>query len=121
MVDPVLIEQALVNILENAAAHSPSGSAILVETHLEGRTILMSVEDEGPGIPSGDLERVFDKFFSGRSDRRRGAGVGLGLSVARGLVEAFGGDVRAVSPAGGGKGARIEIRLPAHPALEPVE
>lgn len=121
LVDPVLIEQALVNVLENAVSYSPPNSTILVATKTEDRHIVLSVEDEGPGIPLSDLERVFDKFFRGRSDRRRGAGVGLGLSVARGLVEAFGGEVRAVSPAAGGKGARIEIRLPAHPAMEPVE
>lgn len=121
LVDPVLVEQAITNILENAITHSPSGSTILVAVKPELGDVLLSVEDEGPGIPIGDLERVFDKFFRGRSDRRRGAGVGLGLSVARGLVEAFGGDVRAISPAAGGRGARVEIRLPAHPALEPVE
>jgi two-component system sensor histidine kinase KdpD len=120
-VDPVLIEQAFVNILENAIAYSPPGSTILVATKSEPKAVLITVEDEGPGIPKGDLDRVFDKFFRGRSDRRRGAGVGLGLSVARGLVEAFGGDIRAVSPAAGGKGARLEIRLPAHSALETVE
>jgi two-component system sensor histidine kinase KdpD len=121
LVDPVLIEQALVNVLENAIAYSPPNSTILVSIRPEGPRLVLSVEDEGPGIPPGDLERVFDKFFRGRSDRRRGAGVGLGLSVARGLVEAFGGDVRAVSPAAGYRGARVEIRLPAYPALEAVE
>jgi two-component system sensor histidine kinase KdpD len=121
LVDPVLIEQAVVNILENAIAHTPPGASILVATKTEDTCVLMTVEDEGPGIPAGDLERVFDKFFRGRSDRRGGAGVGLGLSVARGLVQAFGGDIRAVSPAAGARGARLEIRLPAHAALETVE
>lgn len=121
LVDPVLVEQALVNVLENAIGHSPPGTTIFVSTRKEGDSIVLAVEDEGPGIPAGDLKRVFDKFFQGQSDRRSGGGVGLGLSVARGLVEAFGGDVRAMSPAAGGKGARIEFRLPAHPALEPVE
>jgi K+-sensing histidine kinase KdpD len=121
LVDPVLIEQAVVNVLENAVGHSPPNATILVTTKTNDGYVLMAVEDEGPGIPPGDLERVFDKFFSGRSDRRRGAGVGLGLSVARGLVEAFGGSIRAISPTAGGKGARLEIRLPAHSALETME
>ncbi len=120
-VDPVLIEQALVNLLENAIFYTPDASTILVSTERENGRILLVIEDEGPGIPRADLARVFDKFFRGRSDRRGGAGVGLGLSVSRGLVEAFGGEVSAVSPAAGGRGARLEIRLPAHPAMEPVE
>lgn len=120
-VDPVLIEQALVNLLENAISHTPSGSTILVSAVREHANIVLAVEDEGPGIPQADLARVFDKFFRGRSDRRTGAGVGLGLSVSRGLVESFGGDVRAFSPANSGRGTRMEVRLPVHPAMEPVE
>ncbi|MGE0740378.1 MAG: ATP-binding protein [Hyphomonadaceae bacterium] len=116
-VDPVLIEQALINVLENAAAYSPAGSTILVSVKADRARVLMSIEDEGAGIPAADLDRVFERFFRGRSDRR-GAGVGLGLSVARGLIEAFGGEIKAVSPAAGGKGARVEIRLPAYASLE---
>ena len=65
-------------------------------------------------IPAADLPHVFDKFFRGGSDRKRGSGVGLGLAVTRGLIEAFGGSVRAVSPVHGDRGTRIEIDLPAH-------
>lgn len=121
LADPVLLEQAIVNLLENAAAYSPPGAALLVQTQLlEGR-IVMSVADQGPGIPPGDLDHVFEKFFRGRSDRRPVAGVGLGLSVSRGLVEAFGGSINAKSPVEAGKGTRMEIWLPAHPALESIE
>jgi len=117
LVDPVLLEQAIVNILENAIAHSPENATILASTKRVGKDVVLSVEDEGPGIPSRNLERIFDKFFRGRSDRAGSGGVGLGLSVSRGLIESFGGEVRAVSPAAGGKGARFEITLPAHAAL----
>lgn len=120
-VDPVLMEQALVNVLENALAYAPPGSTIFVQTDVAGDEVLLTIEDEGPGIPQSDLGRVFDKFFRGRSDRRVASGVGLGLSVTRGLIESFSGSVRAVSPAVGDRGARFEIRLPAHPALEAVE
>lgn len=120
-VDPVLIEQAIVNVLENAFTHSAMDSTVRLGTTREDDIIVLAIEDEGPGIPADDLARVFDKFFRGRSDRRAGAGVGLGLSVARGLVESFDGEVRAISPATKGKGARIELRLPAHPAMEPIE
>jgi two-component system sensor histidine kinase KdpD len=119
-VDPVLLEQALVNILENAATHAPDGSTIRVGAANTPDTVTLSVEDQGPGIAPADLERVFDKFFRGRSDRRQGAGVGLGLSVARGLIEAFSGDIRAMPPISG-HGARMVIRLPKYPALEAVE
>lgn len=120
-VDPVLIEQALVNVLENALAHAPAGSTILVGAQRRSGAIVLSVEDEGPGIASADLSRVFDKFFRGRSDRRSRGGVGLGLSVTRGLVESFGGAVTAMSPVAGARGTRMEVRLPAHPAMETVE
>jgi two-component system sensor histidine kinase KdpD len=120
LVDPVLLEQALINVLENAAVYSPPGSTLALTTAQEHDQIVLAVEDEGPGIAAEDLERIFDKFFRGRSDRRQGAGVGLGLSVARGLVEAFGGTIRAV-PGARGRGARMEIRLRAYPVLEPVE
>jgi two-component system sensor histidine kinase KdpD len=120
-VDPVLMEQALVNVLENAMTYAPPGSTIFVRTELSDGRVKITVEDEGPGIPAIDLGRVFDKFFRGRSDRRPASGVGLGLSVTRGLIEAFLGSVRAISPAVGNRGARFEILLPAHPALETVE
>ncbi len=120
-VDPVLIEQALINLLENAISFAPVGSTILVGAARDDGDIVLTVEDEGPGIAKADLPRVFDKFFRGRSDRRAHGGVGLGLSVAHGLVESFGGNVRAVSPVAAGRGTRMEVRLPAHPAMEPVE
>lgn len=120
-VDPVLIEQALVNVLENAIEHAPLDSTILARTDIVGNHVILSVEDEGPGIPDGEIDRVFDKFFRGRSDRRRASGVGLGLSVTRGLIESFGGTVQAVSPITNDRGTRIDIRLPAHPALATTE
>lgn len=120
-VDPVLIEQALVNVIENAIEHAPSDSLITVKVSTNSEHVVLSIEDEGPGIPAGDIDRVFDKFFSGRSDRRRASGVGLGLSVTRGLIESFGGTVQAVSPIADDLGTRIDIRLPAHPALETTE
>jgi len=120
-VDPLLIEQALVNVIENAIEHAPSDSMIAVKVRAEGKHVVLSVEDEGPGIPAGDIDHVFDKFFRGRSDRRRASGVGLGLSVTRGLIESFGGTVQAVSPVADDHGTRIDVRLPAHPALETTE
>ena len=120
-VDPVLLEQALSNVIENAVSYTPDGATIDATTRREGGEIVLSVEDDGPGIAPVDLSAVFDKFFRGRSDRRGAVGVGLGLSVTRGLVEAFNGRVSAHSPSRGDHGTRIDVRLPAHPALETVE
>ncbi|HST27900.1 MAG TPA: DUF4118 domain-containing protein [Rudaea sp.] len=113
-VDPVLIEQALMNIVENAAAHAPTAAPIIASVQNLDAGVRLSVEDSGDGIAAPDLPHVFDKFFRGGGDRKRGSGVGLGLAVTRGLIEAFGGSVRAVSPAHDGRGTRIEIDLPAH-------
>jgi two-component system sensor histidine kinase KdpD len=121
-VDPVLLEQALINVVENAVVHAPAGSTIATRTNCIRGRVTLDVEDQGSGIPPGDIERVFERFFRGRSDRRRAAvGVGLGLSVTRGLVEAFGGTVHAESPVHDGRGTRVVIRLPAHPALQADE
>ncbi|MBS0571017.1 MAG: DUF4118 domain-containing protein [Proteobacteria bacterium] len=117
-VDPMLIEQALMNIIENAVAHAPAPATVTASVQVHGARVCLSVEDGGTGIPAADLPHVFDKFFRGGSDRKRGPGVGLGLAVTRGLVEAFGGSVRALSPVREGGGTRIEIDLPAHGATE---
>ncbi len=117
----MLIEQALVNLLENAISHTPPDAAIRAIATCEEGAIVLAIEDEGRGIAKQDLARVFDKFYRGHSDRRAGSGVGLGLSVSRGLVESFGGEVRAISPASGDKGTRMEVRLPSHAAMEQVE
>jgi two-component system sensor histidine kinase KdpD len=120
-VDPVLIEQALMNVVENAAAHAPAAAPIVASVENLGAGVRLSVEDSGDGISAADLPHVFDKFFRGGGDRRRGSGVGLGLAVTRGLIEAFGGSVRAVSPAHDHRGTRIEIDLPAHRIEKPDE
>ncbi len=115
--DPGLLEQAIVNILENAIAYSPDGSAIDVAAYEDRANVVVSLEDEGPGIPQADIERVFEKFrrLEEPSDRGRGErnkGAGLGLSIAKGFVEAMGGRIAAASPLVGGRGTRILISLP---------
>ena len=120
-VDPVLIEQALVNILENAAEFSPPGSLITVGVARENGEVMLTVADQGPGVSVEDRLQVFDKFFRGGANRRREGGVGLGLAVAKGIVEAFGGQIGVESPVRDGRGARFIIRLPAQQAMEPEE
>ena len=115
--DPGLLEQAIVNILENAVAYSPNPSKIEVAAYEDRANVVISIEDEGPGIPPADIDRIFEKFRRleepsdrGRGDRNKGAG--LGLSIAKGFVEAMGGRIAAVSPIHDDHGARILISLP---------
>ncbi len=118
-VDPVLIEQVMVNILDNAAKHTQESGRIAIEARQEGSDFHISVTDDGPGIPAQSREAVFDIFYRVRTADAQTAGTGLGLSICRGIVEAHGGRIRA-KDAPGGRGAVIEIVLPltAMPAVE---
>jgi len=111
-VDPVLIGQALVNVLENAAKYAPAGSTIRIEGRRSGATVDLSVLDEGPGIPPAEREKVFDLFYRVTEGDRRPTGTGLGLAIVKGFVEAHGGVVRALAGPDG-RGTRIEMELPA--------
>jgi len=93
--DPVLSEQVLFNLLDNAAKYAPAGSEIRLMAKPDGRTVRLQVIDEGPGIPADDLERIFDKFYRVQAADRRRAGTGLGLAICRGFVEAMGGAIKA--------------------------
>ncbi|HEY2709715.1 MAG TPA: sensor histidine kinase KdpD [Caulobacteraceae bacterium] len=113
--DPALLEQALVNILENAIAYSDDGSRIEVAVYEDERNVVISLEDEGRGIPTAQLQQVFERFqrLEESSDRGgAGAGTGLGLAIAKGFVEAMGGRIAAASPIQDGRGTRILISLP---------
>jgi two-component system, OmpR family, sensor histidine kinase KdpD len=114
--DPSLLEQVAVNILENAIAYSPAGARIEVAAYEDRAHVVISIEDEGRGIPPADLLRVFEKFrrLQEPSDRSANAsqGVGLGLAIAKGFVEAMGGRIAAASPIHDGKGTRMLISLP---------
>ena len=116
-VDPVLIEQALVNVIENATELSPPDSAIHVRVSVENGEAVLAVTDQGAGVVPEEVPRIFDKFFRGQGDRRKD-GVGLGLAVTKEVVEAFGGRIGVESPVADGHGARFAIRLPAHRAME---
>lgn len=119
MLDQALLEQAVVNILENAIAYSPDGSTIELAAYEDRGSVVVSIEDEGKGIPTGELQRVFDKFrrMEEPSDRQKGAG--LGLAIAKGFVEAMGGRIAAASPIAEGHGTRILISLPKAIATHP--
>ncbi|MGQ0621714.1 MAG: ATP-binding protein [Panacagrimonas sp.] len=109
--DPVLLEQVLVNLVDNAVKYSPPGSAVRIEASLAGREVLIRVIDHGGGIAEADREQIFDMFFRVRAGDGRSAGTGLGLAICRGLMQAHGGSVRAVAGPRG-LGTCIELRLP---------
>ena len=98
-VDPGLLEQAVVNILENAVAYSPDGSRIELAAYEDRANVVVSIEDEGKGIPSADLERVFEKFRRvEETGDRGGKSVGLGLSILQGIRGGHGGTHRRRQP-----------------------
>ncbi len=117
--DFVLLEQVLVNLLENAARYAPKHSAVEVAARIEGDALVLEVRDRGPGIAPSEAERVFDRFYRS-PDAPPGKGVGLGLAVARGFVEAMDGSVVAVARPGGGTVFRMRFggSLIAAPAAE---
>ncbi len=120
--DYVLIEQVLGNLLDNAANYTPVGTTITVVANVEGDDLLISVEDEGAGLPQEDLSRIFDRFYRGATTSHKAShtatgGVGIGLTLAQGFVEAHGGRIWAVNRRGGG--LRVSFSLPIHPADMP--
>ena len=114
--DFVLAEQVLVNVLENAGKFAPAGTDITISACREGGEVVIRIGDEGPGIPEADLPRVFDRFFRAPAGDHRPAGVGLGLAVCKGFVEAMGGVIRAGNRETG-TGVVITIRF-SDPAVE---
>jgi two-component system sensor histidine kinase KdpD len=110
--DPILLEQALSNLLGNAARYAGPTAHITLEGRQEDGQVALSVTDDGPGIPPNLLPRVFDKFVWTGPTGDAGEGTGLGLAIVKGIVEAHGGSVIAESPVAGGRGARILMRLP---------
>jgi len=110
-VHPALVEQALFNVLENAAKFSPPGDAVVVDARVVDGALRIDVRDRGPGIPEDERRRIFDMFYSvERGDRGR-QGTGLGLAITQGMVGAHGGSVEAL-PGADGRGTTIRITLP---------
>ena len=118
--DALLLEQALVNVLDNAAKYAPGGTGIVVSARVEGPLLRLAVTDQGPGIPEADRERVFDMFYRVNAGDGHSTGTGLGLAISRGIVQAHGGAVRVLPASADGGGARVEIDLPGDAAAIPV-
>lgn len=113
-VDITMTEEALLNVLENAARFAPPRSAIEITATRSADDVVLSVADHGPGIDIEDRERVFEEFYRGDA-----GGTGLGLSIVRAVISAQGGEVRCTETPGGG--ATIELRLPAADRPVPSE
>jgi len=111
--DPVLLDQVLANLLDNALKFSAPDGQVALRLVREGPEVGIVVEDDGPGIPREDLHRVFDPFFRATRTDRVAAGSGLGLAICRGLVHAMGGRIAAESPCRpDGRGTRMVVRFP---------
>lgn len=101
--DAHLLTRAVENLLDNALRHTPSGGAVRVAWKEEGDRVRFSVSDTGPGIPTEDLPHLFEPLFRGETSRnRRTGGAGLGLAIARRMLQAHGGDLSAANAPGGG-------------------
>ncbi len=115
-VDGALIEQALGNLLENAARHTPAGTLVRLRARRNGGELVVSVEDYASGLAAADLERVFAKFQRGAPEGPAG-GVGLGLSIVRAIVALHGGRAWAERLDGGGTAFRFTLPVEQAPAV----
>ncbi|MBC7871749.1 MAG: sensor histidine kinase KdpD [Chitinophagaceae bacterium] len=118
-IDGVLIEQVLVNLLENAIKYTPIGSPIDLSAWAEGYEVIVEIADRGAGVPTGEEERIFDKFYRVRPTTS--GGVGLGLTICKAIIEAHGGRIWASNRIGGGAVFRFTLPLNGEPPQVDVE
>jgi len=118
-VDPILIEQVLTNLLENALRYTPAGSMLTLSAYGEDNEVAIELEDKGPGIEPGDEERIFEKFARGAGGT--GGGIGLGLSICKAIVNAHGGTIRAGNRPQGGAFFRFTLPVGSQPDLPEKE
>jgi two-component system sensor histidine kinase KdpD len=111
--DPGLLERALANLVANALRYSPPGRPPTLTAHAAGDTVTVSVLDHGPGIAPDQRQRVFEPFQQ-LGDQRTAGGVGLGLAVAKGFIEALGGHISATTTPGGGLTMRLDLPTATH-------
>jgi len=116
-VDAALIEQAIGNLLENAARHTPPGTVVRVRAQHRDDEVMITVEDYGGGIPEPEVERVFDKFHRGTLER--GSGLGLGLAICRAIVRLHGGRAWAERVPAGGTAFHFTLAIEPAPPIPP--
>jgi two-component system sensor histidine kinase KdpD len=110
LADAVLVDVALGNVVDNAASHTPTNATVRIVARAEGRMVVLAVDDAGPGVPAEALPHLFERFYrvrTGQEGARRG--MGLGLAIARGFVEAMGGVITAQTSDLGGLAVRIAL------------
>jgi signal transduction histidine kinase len=124
LADAHRVEQVLYNLLDNAIKYSPQGGRIAVEATVAGGEVVVSVVDEGLGIPADEIPALFERFHRGQTARARGiGGTGLGLAICKGIVEAHGGRIWAESPPTGNghaRGTAVRFTLPVAAAARAV-
>ena len=118
--DAVLFEQALFNLLDNAAKYAPVDTTISIRGRRDKDFVTLQIIDEGEGIPPAELESVFDKFYRAQKGDHVRPGTGLGLAIARGFVEAMHGTITAANCTDR-SGAMLTIRLPIPAATEALD
>ncbi|MGH3358394.1 MAG: ATP-binding protein, partial [Nocardioidaceae bacterium] len=112
--DPARLHQLVANLLDNASRHSPDGGTVRITAQETATGWRLEVADEGPGIPTADRDRVFDRFRT-LSEAEGGGGTGLGLAIARWVTDLHGGTIHIVEPEPHGTGARVRVDLPHEP------
>lgn len=116
-IDPGRMTQVFTNILDNATRHTPEGGTLILSAKQMDELVEISIEDSGPGLPSNEAEKIFERFYRADPSRQReDGGSGLGLAIAKSIVQAHSGQVSAESEAG--KGLRVIIAMPVSPNSE---
>jgi two-component system sensor histidine kinase KdpD len=113
-IDGVLIEQAMVNLLENAVKYTPPRALIEISAWRDAGAVVVEVADHGPGLPPGEEQRIFDKFYRAPTVGST-TGVGLGLTICRAIIEAHGGRIWAENRPGGGAAFRFTLPVEGQP------
>lgn len=119
-IDAVLIEQVLINLLENALKYTPAGGPIEISAHCRSNAVELEVADRGPGVPPGERNRVFEKFFRLRPDGPEG-GAGLGLAICRGIIETHGGRIWVENRPDGGASFHFTVPVDGVPPVVAAE
>lgn len=114
---PELLHRALENVVRNAIRHTPAGSSVELETIVQDGSLLIAIQDQGPGVRAEELQTIFEPFYRG-TDQTGGDGHGLGLAIARRVMEMHGGTISASNRAAGG--LRVEITLPVRTPDQPA-
>jgi signal transduction histidine kinase len=111
--DPTRLRQVLLIVLDNALKHTPAGGSIMLQASSDGRQVQVQISDTGSGIAAADLPHVFERFYRSEQARATGNGSGLGLSIAKALMEAMRGQIGLTSLSG--QGTTVTLVLPAPP------